>query len=228
RSGSPRTVSISFSEIASENDAVLASMRDVTRERELARELAQTKKFLEKVIESSVDGIVSADLQGNILLYNRAAARLFGYEKQDVIGRLNVEQLYPPGIARQIMRLIRGPDHGGPGRLEDYQVTMVNRDGEPIQTTLSASLVMDGARPIATLGIFTDIREKLAMERRLALAQRELRDHEKASAVAALAGAAAHELNQPLTIIMGYAEVLSRALVGDPVLGRATEVIQSE
>lgn len=228
RSGSPRTVSISFSEIASENDAVLASMRDVTRERELARELAQTKEFLEKVIESSVDGIVSADLQGNILLYNRAAARLFGYEKQDVIGRLNVEQLYPPGIARQIMRLIRGPDHGGPGRLEDYQVTMVNRDGEPIQTTLSASLVMDGARPIATLGIFTDIREKLAMERRLALAQRELRDHEKASAVAALAGAAAHELNQPLTIIMGYAEVLSRALVGDPVLGRATEVIQSE
>ncbi len=228
RGGSPRIVSISFSEIASENDAVLASMRDVTRERELARELARTKEFLERVIESSVDGIVSADLKGNILLYNRAAAKLFGYAKRDVLGRLNVEQLYPPGIARQIMRLVRGPDHGGSGRLEGYQVTMVDRDGAPIPTTLSASLVMDGARPIATLGIFTDIREKLAMERRLELAQKELREHEKASAVAALAGAAAHELNQPLTSIMGYTEVLSRALLADPVLGRATQVIQSE
>lgn len=227
-SGLTRIVSISFSEIASENDAVLASMRDVTRERELARELARTKEFLERVIESSVDGIVSADLKGNILLYNRAAAKLFGYAKRDVLGRLNVEQLYPPGIARQIMRLVRGPDHGGSGRLEGYQVTMVDRDGAPIPTTLSASLVMDGARPIATLGIFTDIREKLAMERRLELAQKELREHEKASAVAALAGAAAHELNQPLTSIMGYTEVLSRALLADPVLGRATQVIQSE
>lgn len=228
RSGSARIVSVSFSEIASESDAVLASMRDVTRERELARELAQTKEFLERVIESSVDGIVSADLQGNVLLYNRAAARLFGYEKREVLGRLNVEQLYPPGVAHQMMRLIRGSSHGGSGRLEDYQVTMLNRDGESIPTTLSASFVMDGASPIATLGIFTDIRDKLAMERRLALAQRELREHEKATAVAALGGAAAHELNQPLTSIMGYAEVLSRALMADPVLGRATQVIQSE
>src|SRR5690606_35772250 len=102
-----------------------------------ARELARTKEFLERVIESSVDGIVSADLKGNILLYNRAAAKLFGYAKRDVLGRLNVEQLYPPGIARQIMRLVRGPDHGGSGRLEGYQVTMVDLDGAPIPTTLS-------------------------------------------------------------------------------------------
>lgn len=228
RAGMRRTVSISFSEITSEADAVLASMRDVTHERELARELAQTKEFLERVIEASVDGIVSADLRGNILLFNRAAARLFGYEKREVLGRLNVEKLYPDGVARELMRKIRAADFGGVGRLEDYRVTMLRKDGEPVPATLSASFVMDGARPVATLGIFTDIREKLAMERRLALAQEELREHEKAAAVAALAGAAAHELNQPLTSIMGYAEVLSRAVAADPVLGRAASVIQTE
>lgn len=228
RSGSKRIVSVSFSEIASEMDAVLASMRDVTYERELARELAQTKEFLERVIEASVDGIVSADLKGNVLLYNRAAARLFGYEKREVLGRINVERLYPEGIARDLMRKIRSPEHGGTGRLEDHRVTMIRKDGEPIPATLSASFVMDGARPVATLGIFTDIREKLAMERRLAVAQQELREHEKAAAVTALAGAAAHELNQPLTSIMGYAELLSRAVSADPVLGRAASVILAE
>lgn len=228
RSGLKRIVSVSFSDIASETDAVLASMRDVTHERELARELAQTKEFLERVIEASVDGIVSADFKGNILLYNRAAARLFGYEKREVLGRINVEELYPAGVARDLMRKIRSPEHGGVGRLEDFRVTMRGKDGAPIPATLSASFVMDGARPVATLGIFTDIREKLAMEERLALAQAELREHEKAAAVTALAGAAAHELNQPLTSIMGYAEVLSRAVSADPVLGRAAAVIQTE
>ena len=66
---------MNFSHVLGEGEAVLATMRDVTGERAMARELAQTKEFLERVIESSVDGIVSADLRGNVLLYNGAAAR---------------------------------------------------------------------------------------------------------------------------------------------------------
>ncbi len=225
---SGRLVSVNFSGVTRETNAVLAAMRDVTEDRALGRELSQTRDFLQRVIESSVDGIVSADTHGDILVYNQAAAKIFGYSKEEVIGRMNVEQLYPQGVARDIMRRIRGREYGGRGRLSEYRVDMRTRKGERIPVTLSASLVMDGQRPVGTVGIFTDVRDKLAMEARLSRAQRELQNHEKQAAIAELAGAAAHELNQPLTAVMGYAEYLKRALGSDPNLAHAVAVIVGE
>lgn len=202
--------------------------QDVSQERALARELSQTKDFLERLIESSVDLIVAADLKGNILLFNRAAEKVFGYKKEDVIQKSNVEKLYPPGVARQVMAKIRGHSYGGKDRLEDYRVDMISKSGETIPVSLSASVVMNGKTPVGTLGIFTDIREKLRMEASLLAAQRELRQHEKLSAMTELAGAAAHELNQPLTSIMGYAEYLLRVARDDANVLRAARVIQGE
>jgi signal transduction histidine kinase len=81
---------------------------------------------------------------------------------------------------------------------------------------------------VGSVGIFTDIRERLRMEARLQKAQEELREREKHTAVAELAGAAAHELNQPLTSIIGYAELLARKLGNDAALKNATEVIVTQ
>jgi PAS domain S-box-containing protein len=224
----PIIISVSFSSVLHEDNAVLFSFRDVTRERKTAIELKQTKEFLERVIDSSVDGIVSADLTGKVLLFNRAASRMFGYSARDVVGRMSVEKLYPDGVAHSVMRRIRDPELYGPGRLEDYRVDMVSSGGDLIQVTLSAALIMDGDRPVGSVGVFTDIREKLRMEARLMKAQDELRAREKQAIVAELAGAAAHELNQPLTSVIGYAELLRRNLVDNPQLQNAATVIISE
>ena len=224
----PTIACVNFSGVLGEGDAVLATMRDVTAERAMAHELSQTKEFLERVIESSVDGIVSADLRGNVVIYNRAAARLFGYDKDEVLGRVRVDKLYPDGVAKDIMRRIRSVEGGGTGRLEEHRVEMLTKSGEQVPVNLSASLVLDGRRPIGTVGIFTDIRERLAMETSLAQAQRQLQDRQRQDAIAEVAGAAAHELNQPLTSVMGYAEYLRRAVKDEPSLAHAVDVILSE
>jgi PAS domain S-box-containing protein len=223
-----KTISVSFSSVLHENNAIVFSFRDVTRARATAIELAQTKEFLESVIESSVDAIVSADLRGTVLLFNRAAQRIFGYAPNDVVGKISVEKLYPPGVAKEIMRKIRDPAVSGYGRLEDHRVDMVNERGEAIQVLLSASLVIGNGRPVGSLGIFTDIRQKLRMEAELEKAQEALRAREKQALVAELAGAAAHELNQPLTSVIGYAELLKRQLEHQPTLLHAAEVIGGE
>jgi PAS domain S-box-containing protein len=224
----PLTLSVSFSSVLHEDDAILFTFRDVTLERKTAIELKQTKEFLERVIESSVDGIVSADLQGRVLLFNRAASRLFGYAPSEVVGRISVERLYPATIARQVMQKIRDPNVNGPGRLEDYRVDMVSATGELVPVTLSAAIIMDSGKPVGSVGVFTDIRDKLRMEARLNRAQEELRTREKQALVAELAGAAAHELNQPLTSVIGYAELLRRSLEPGGHLAHAAQVIITE
>ncbi|MBI2394485.1 MAG: PAS domain S-box protein [Deltaproteobacteria bacterium] len=227
KDGEVRIFSLTYSSVLHEDGAVLLTLRDVTAEREGVHELAQTKEFLEQLIDSSVDAIVSADMRGRIILFNRAAERVHGLPSREMIGT-SVERLYPPGHARKLMALIRSDAHGGRGRLEGYRTEFLTAAGEVVPISLSAALITRGDRPIGTVGIFTDLRERLRMEQRLENAQEQLRAQEKQTIVAELAGAAAHELNQPLTSVMGYAELLRRRLEPGTPQHHAAEIIVSE
>jgi PAS domain S-box-containing protein len=167
-------------------------------------------------------------MRGTVLIFNRAACRIFGYTASEVVGQMSVEQLYPPGIARDVMRKIRDPRQCGHGRLEDYRVDMLAANGERIPVSLSASLIVENNRPVGSVGIINDMREKLRMEARLNRAQEELRTREKQALIAELAGAAAHELNQPLTSVINFAELLAKKLEPDTPLFRAASVIVNE
>ncbi|MCC7384252.1 MAG: PAS domain S-box protein [Deltaproteobacteria bacterium] len=192
--------------------AAIISFRDVTETRRMEIELRKTKDFLENLIESTHDAIVAADIKGRILIFNGGAERITGHHRQDVIGKASVEILYRPGVAREIMRRLRSPEPGGVGRYQSAQEELIARDGGTIPIALAAALIYDQGREIASVGIFSDLRERLRMEQELAQAQRQLELSERQSAVVELAGAAAHELSQPLTSILGSAELMARKL----------------
>jgi PAS domain S-box-containing protein len=227
--GPLRILSVSFSERTVDEGAVIVSFRDVSEERETARELSTTKDFLESVIAASVDGIVVADLEGKVLLFNPGAARIYGYGAHEVIDRMFVTDFYPESQAREIMRMLMSDRHGGEGRLSSIRFEGVAKDGTRVPVNLSAALIYgeDGA-PMATVGIFRDLREKLAAEERLARAQEKLAVTERQAVVAELAGTAAHELNQPLTSVMGYGEFLQRKLEAGTPERHAADVVVAE
>lgn len=185
------------------------------------------ERLLERVFESSADAIVAASLDGTLLLFNAAASQIFGYAPGEVIGT-SVERFYPPGGAQAVMRAIRDEGLGGPGRVVGLRVEMLARDGSARHVELTAALVLEEGVPIATVGVFSDLRERLAMEARLREAESTLREREKQVALAELAGATAHELNQPLTSIVAYAALLERRAKGDPELAQMAEIIASE
>jgi PAS domain S-box-containing protein len=223
RDGAVVTVNANTS-LLKDEDAILVTFRDVTQDRFIENELRKTKSFLESVIESSADAIVSADLTGRILLFNRAAERCHGFTSEEVVGKHNVESLYPAGVAREIMRRVR--QNGG--RVEAFRTEVVTKDGERVPVSMSAALIHEGGRAVGTVGVFTDLRERIRMETKLVAAEEELKMREKQAIVAELAGAAAHELNQPLTSVMGYAELLRRRLDRDSPAYAAADVIFGE
>ena len=221
--GQTAVLSMNFNSVLREEGVVLCTFRDVTTERQVEHELHKTKDFLQRIIDSSVDAIVTADLRGKILLANPAAERVYGVPIAELLGR-DVRTLYPEGVARSVMRLIKG----GGGRVQGLRTEVLDVHGERIPVSLSAALLYEENVPVGTVGIFTDLREKMRMEQRLAQAQEQILSQERQAIVAELAGAAAHELNQPLTIVMGYAELLKRRLDPDTAQYKAAEVIFDE
>ena len=215
-SGDRIAVSVASIAVLSEHEAAIFSFRDVTLARELERELRRTSEFLNRILNSAVDGIIAANMRGTIVLFNQAAERICGYKAADVIGKISVKRLYPPGVANEVMRLIRSAEHGGGGRLEPVRRELLSAGGERVPVSISAALVLDDdGREIATVGVFSDLRDRIRMEERLASAQEKLAISQKQAVAVELAGAAAHELNQPLTSVMGYAQVLIRKLGPD-------------
>jgi len=226
--GAPVTASVSFSSLLHGEGAVLFTFRDVTEQRRIEAELVQTKEFLESMIEASVDGIVAADLRGNIMLFNKGAERIYGFTAEEVVGKKNVSEMYPESGAREIMRMIKSPQHGGQGRLESTRIDALDRSGNKVPISLSAAMIYQDGKPVATFGFFTDLRERIRVEERLAQAQQKLAMTEKQALIAELAGTAAHELNQPLTSVMGYAELLKRKLERDTAEHQAADIIVRE
>jgi PAS domain S-box-containing protein len=227
-SGSPVWVSVSTSTVLAGTGAVILAFRDVTAERALEHELRSTKEFLERLIDSTVDAIIAADLRGTIILFNQGAERLFGYRARDVIGKHPASELYEEGGAQQIMRMLRSTSYGGVGRLEQTRREVRISTGEVVPVSMTASIVYEGDREVATVGILTDLRDRIRMEQRLLDAQQKLQLSEKQALVAELAGAAAHELNQPLTAVMGYAQLIQRQSEADAKHQKAIGVILSE
>lgn len=226
--GQRRIVSISSSTVLSATGAAILTFRDVTAQRAMESELRATKDFLERLIDSAVDAIVAADLRGNVMLFNQGAERLFGYRADEVIGRLPVWSLYDDGVPRQIMRMLRSTAHGGVGHLEPTRREVKSKSGELVPVTMTASIIYEGGHEVATVGIFSDLRDRIHIEQRLLLAQEKLQVSEKQALVAELAGATAHELNQPLTSILGYAELIQRQSPPDAEHLRAVAVIREQ
>ncbi len=227
KDGASLVINCSFSALGGE-DAVLLTFRDVTEERRTAAELVQTKEFLESLIDASVDAIVAADMRGKIILFNKGAERIYGYRPAEVVGKMHVTALYPEGGARDVMRMLRSEKHGGVGRLDSMRTEALDANGHRIPITLSASFIYEGGRPVATFGIFKDLREKIHVEERLAQAQQKLAVTEKQALIAEMAGAFAHELNQPLTSVTVYAELLKRKLSRETQEHHAVDMILRE
>ena len=201
---------------------------DITERKQIENELREANEFFMNLIESSVDGIIAADMKGNIFIFNKGAEALTGYTAEEVIGKLHITKIYPEGVAKEIMKKLRSPEYGGVGKFIPTQLNVVNNLSEEIPIQLSAALIYDGkGQEIASVGIFTDLRSRLTMEKRLQETHLQLVSSEKMASLGKLAAGIAHEINNPLGGILIYSSLMMEDLPEeDPKRGDLSRIVQ--
>lgn len=128
------------------------------------QELLATKEYLENLLHSTVDAIVTSDIEGEVTFVNKGATRMLGYSRADLIGS-PVSMLYAGGReeARHVQRLLR---ENAP--LQNYETELMHKDGSVIPVTMSISFVNDaGGNVAALLAICKDSTEQKKLEREL-------------------------------------------------------------
>ena len=188
----------------------------------LAAEVQRMLEFQTRLIQTSNDGIIANDRLGNIIIFNEGAERVLGYRRDEVIGKIKVAQLYPPGVAQEIRAEIAGAEYGGTGCLIHYETMALSKTGEHIPVELSASLIHGDDQEVTTVGFFRDLRERRQL-------QEKLLQSERLAALGQMAAHISHEVKNPLMVIGGMAgQVLKASQGGSPKSVEKLRIIVEE
>jgi two-component system NtrC family sensor kinase len=205
---------------------ILEASRDVTERIKLEREVQKSQVFLQNVIQSAADGIVVVDTKGGVLLFNEGMERLTGYTAEEIMEWGHLSKFYNMDLAKENMNLMRSDQHGPVGKLNPVSMSITGRGGEEIPVTLSASIIKINGAEVGSVGVFTDMREILRMRKDLEEAHLKLVESEKIASVGRMAAGVAHEINNPLSGILIYAELVKDNIKGnDEVFGDIQEII---
>lgn len=149
--------------------AISNTIRDMTGR----REAEQAKAFLAAIVESSDDAIYGEDLDGKILSWNASAERLFGYTRQQAVGK-NVVSLIVDRDEKQVHETLETIRQGN--RVPPYDARIRHKDGKILDVSLTVSPVRDTTgRIVSAAGIARDIGPRKRLERALIEAERKYR-----------------------------------------------------
>lgn len=199
---------------------------DITKQKEKELEYKQGLETKHAILKSARFSIITTDTNGIITGFNEEAERILGYKASEMIGiqtplafhdqeemvtaaqtlsaSLGVEIKSNFGVFVAIANL---------ETFNEHQWTYIRKDGKHVQIRLSISVLHDTKGNISGyLGIAKDMTEELATKKMIELQRAQLHSASKMAALGEMAAGIAHEVNNPLAIIAGKANLLLQAL----------------
>jgi PAS domain S-box-containing protein len=215
KDGTEFPVAISLSPVDTEQGKLfVASVRDVTEQREAERRIRDNETRFRALIESAPDAVVITGKDGRIVLVNAQTERLFGYGRDELVGR-TVEALIPERYHAKHVGYRTG--YAGAPRVRPMGEGQVlygrRKDGTefPVSISLSPVDTVQGKLFVASV---RDVTEQREAQRRLEdLTDRLARDNAALATVnkelEAFSYSVSHDLRSPLRAIDGFAQALA-------------------
>jgi two-component system NtrC family sensor kinase len=154
--------------------------------------------------------ILTVDRSGRILTWNRGATEIYGYPKEEVVGEA-MDILVPEDRRREAADLLGRVLDGE--TIRDYETVRLQRSGVKVDVVMTLSPLKDpdgNIVGVSSLGKDVTRRKKL---------QQQLLQAEKMAAIGQLISGVAHELNNPLTSVIGYSQLVATERTGEKTAG---------
>jgi len=170
------------------------------------------------IVASSDDAIIGKTLDGVITSWNEGAERLYGYEAVEAIGQ-PISLIIPRELGHELPEILEQLRRGE--RTGHFETLRVAKNGRPIDVSVTVSPVRDPSdRIVGASSIARDITHRKRIEA-------TTRERDTLRSVASLAAGAAHEINNPLAVVMGHVQLLLTDEVVGPTRQRICEILES-
>lgn len=207
-----------------DSEVVVAMIRDVTREQELQKEVEIQSRFMEDILNAISDPIFMKDQQHRWLYGNDAFSRMLGVPRDQYYGKTD-KDLFLAEHAESFFQSDRETFEANT-EVEIEEDIVVNGSGQRTILTKKTPLKGRDGKP-ALVGIIRDITDRKQMERDLQDERARQVSSARLASLGEMAGGVAHEINNPLAIISGYAGRLKDVLSTEPLAReRAIEITQ--
>jgi two-component system sensor histidine kinase PilS (NtrC family) len=179
-------------------------------------ELADLQAFSQHVIDSLTSGLLTTDVDGRILTFNRAAEAITGVKASAAVGALVQDVLQ---LSADFSRIFVTAE--GRARIARHEFAFAREDGSHIELGLSTAPLVTPRGEIGFLFTFQDVTETRRLER-------EARVQQRLAAVGEMAAGIAHEIRNPLASMSGSIQILRQDLPLTPDQSQLMDIVLRE
>lgn len=218
RAGRTRHLQISFNPVVADGKVTGVSIiaTDVTHKTEAEAALRASEERYRSLFERNLAGVFRSTADGRLLDCNPAFAAILGYRSPEEVRQFSMWELYFSPEERQHLLDLLQRDHS----VSNFESRLRRKDGRPVWVLENITQLEEREGGSLVLeGTMIDITEMKHLEE-------QFRQAQKMEAVGRLAGSVAHDFNNALTAIMGYAELLSLAIPQEDARQKDVEEIQ--
>lgn len=188
--------------------------------------LRKSEEKYRSILENIEEGYFEVNLAGDFTFLNDSMCRIIGYTKEESLGMNNRDYATPQTSREMYLEFNRVYRTGIPTK--DVKFEIIKKNGTVCQVELSVALIRNAEQvPMGFRGIMRDITDKIMAENEKKELEGRIARMQKMEALGLLAGGVAHDLNNVLTGVVSYPEILLMTLPNDSPLKSPLLKIQS-